>query len=98
MRLLAAFFFALILAASVRWREDADFCYIESNGLPDHEMMVGIRAWQQQVPLPHDFTGANAFRIPKQPKLAAEPVSAKTALFTGAIAVAINGVPIFNPI
>jgi hypothetical protein len=88
----------MILAASVRWREDADFRYIESNGLPDHEMMVGIRAWQQQVPLPHDFTGVNAFRIPKKPKLAAEPVSAKTALFTGAIAVAINGVPIFNPI
>ncbi|MDQ6758506.1 MAG: hypothetical protein M3Z32_01415 [Acidobacteriota bacterium] len=26
------------------------------------------------------------------------PISAKTALFSGAIAVSVNGVPIFNPI
>jgi hypothetical protein len=27
--------------------------------------MVGITAWQQQVPLRQDFTGGNAFRIPR---------------------------------
>lgn len=97
--------FALILAyastlptGEVRWREDADYRYLESNGLPTHQMMVGITAWQQQVPLPHDFSGRNAFRLPKNPKLAATPVNVKHALFTGAIAVAANGVPIFNPI
>ena len=60
-------------------------------------MMVGITARQQQVPLPQDFTGAHAFRIPRHPVFAKNPVSAKTALFNGAIAVAANGVPIFNP-
>ena len=28
----------------VRW--DDQFRYVESNGLPDHEMMTGITAWQ----------------------------------------------------
>lgn len=98
MRILLIGLFSLVLAASVQWREDTEYRYLDSNGLPDHAMMVGITAWQQQVPLPQDFSGANAFRIPKKPVLAGKPVSAKTALFTGAIAVAINGVPIFNPI
>ena len=31
-----------------RW--DEDFLFVESNGIPDHQMMVGIIAWQQQVP------------------------------------------------
>ncbi len=81
-----------------RWRSDANYYYLESNGLPTHRMMVGITAWQQQFPLPQDFTGGNAFRIPKNPVFADNPISTKTALFSGAIAVAVNGVPIFNPI
>lgn len=81
-----------------RWRSDANYYYLESNGLPAHRMMVGITAWQQQFPLPQDFTGGNAFRIPRNPVFADNPISAKTALFSGAIAVAINGIPIFNPI
>jgi hypothetical protein len=80
----------------LRW--DADFLYVGSNGLPDHPMMVGIRAWQQQVPLPQPYTGANAWRIPLRPKFADKPVSAKTNLYRGAIALAVNGVPIFNPL
>jgi len=82
----------------VKLREDERFLYVESNGIPDHQMMVGIRAWQQQVPIPQPYTGENAWRIPLFPKKAANPVSAKTALFRGAIALAVNGVPIFNPI
>ncbi len=82
----------------VKLREDGRFLYVESNGMPDHQMMVGIRAWQQQVPIPQPYTGENAWRIPLFPKKAANPVSAKTALFRGAIALAVNGVPIFNPI
>ena len=81
-----------------KWHADADYYYLESNGIPTHKMMVGITAWQQQVPLPQDFTGPNAFRIPKRPVFSDHPVSAKESLFSGAIAVAINGVPIFNPI
>src|SRR5205814_9115372 len=66
------------------------------NGFPDHPMMVGIKAWQQQVPLPQPYTDKNAWQIPLKPRLAEKPISAKTALFSGAIAVAVNGVPIFN--
>ena len=82
----------------VKWHQDENFYYLESTGMPTHKMMVGITAWQQQVPLPQDFTGDNAFKIPRHPVFADKPISAKTALFSGAIAVAVNGIPIFNPI
>ena len=82
--------------AKIRW--DNDYLYIESNGLPKHSMMVGITAWQQQVPLPQPYTGNNAWRIPLKPVPAKNPMSAKTNFFRGAIALAVNGVPIFNPI
>ncbi|MEZ6130045.1 MAG: sulfatase-like hydrolase/transferase [Planctomycetaceae bacterium] len=80
----------------LRW--DERFYYVESNGLPDHPMMIGITAWQQQVPLPQSYTGNKAWRIPLHPVPAREPMSAKTNFFRGAIALAVNGVPIFNPI
>ncbi|MFN6192415.1 MAG: YHYH protein [Planctomycetota bacterium] len=81
---------------AVGW--DARWLYVASDGMPDHEMMTAITAWQQQVPLPQPYTGDNSWRVPLQPKPAAQPKSAKTAFFRGAIAIAINGVPIFNPI
>ena len=59
-------------------------------------MMVGIKAWQQQVPLPQAYVGSNAWQIPLKPKLADAPVSARHALMRRAIALAANGVPIFN--
>jgi hypothetical protein len=83
-------------ALQLRW--DADYLYVGSNGLPDHPMMVGIRAWQQQVPLLQPYTGANAWRIPLKPRFADKPVSARTQLYRGAVALAVNGVPIFNPL
>ncbi len=73
--------------------EDARRTFILS-----HPMMVGITAWQQQVPLPQNYRGANAWQIPLTPEIADKPVSAKEQLFRGAIALAANGVPIFNPI
>ncbi len=73
-----------------------DVWLIESNGLPAHQMMVGITSWQQQFPVAQPYTGNNAWQIPRVPELAAEPVSARTGLFRGAIALAVNGVPIFN--
>jgi len=82
----------------VRLRRDAGFAYVESDGIPAHRMMVGIRAWQQQVPLPQRYTGNNAWRIPVKPVPADRPLSAKDHFFRGAIALAANGVPIFNPI
>ena len=83
---------------TVRTRWDEHNFYIESNGIPHHRMMVGITAWQQQVPLPQNYTGKNAWSIPLKPVPAAKPLSAKTHFFRGAIALAANGVPIFNPI
>ena len=77
----------------VKWHQDDKFYYLESTGIPTHKMMVGITEWQQQVPLPQDFTGDNAFKIPRHPVFADKPVSAKTALFSGGIAVAVNGTP-----
>ena len=70
---------------------------IESGDLPDHGMMVGIRNWQQQVPTPQPYTGANAWHLPVSPVLAETPLSCQNAFYRGAIAIAANGVPIFNP-
>lgn len=77
---------------------DEQFLFVESNGMPDHRMMTGITAWQQQVPLPQNYTGNNAWRLPLKPIEARTPLSAKDHFFRGAIALAANGVPIFNPI
>ncbi len=77
-------------------RSSMDYLFVGSNGFPDHPMMIGIQSWQQQVPLPQPYTKGNSWRIPLHPKLADKPISAKTALFSGAIALAVNGVPIFN--
>lgn len=82
----------------LKFRSDERWFYVESNGMPEHRMMVGITAWQQQVPIPQAYTGRNAWQIPLYPKLSDKPVSAKKELFRGAIALAVNGVPIFNPI
>ncbi|QEG38185.1 transaldolase/EF-hand domain-containing protein [Roseimaritima ulvae] len=79
-------------------RFDRDYLFVESNGMPDHSMMTGITAWQQQVPLPQSYTGGNAWTIPLHPVPAKNPLSTKEHFFRGAIALAVNGVPIFNPI
>jgi hypothetical protein len=59
-------------------------------------MMVGIKSWQQQIPTVQPYSGTNAWSIPIKPVLAANPISAKTHFLRGAIAIAVNGVPIFN--
>ena len=91
----AAVFAAFAPGVGVRW--DARFLFVESNGLPAHNMMVGITAWQQQVPLPQKYTGANAWQVPLVPVPAKEPLSIKGHFLRGAIALAANGIPIFNP-
>lgn len=73
---------------------------IESKGIPEtHEMMVGIsdHGWQQQVPIPQCYIGANSWQVPLHPTPAASPIPVDSIHFTrGAIAIAVNGVPIFN--
>ncbi len=60
-------------------------------------MMKGISAWQQQVPLPQSYTGANVWRLPLFPVPAREPADIRDRFLRGAIAIAANGIPIFNP-
>ena len=84
-------------APRVSVRADGQFLHVESDGMPAHNMMVGITAWQQQVPLPQPYTGANAWRIPLHPVPAKSPASIKNRFLRGAIALAANGIPIFNP-
>ena len=69
---------------------------VGSIGIPAHNMMVGITSWQQQVPVPQNYTGTNSWSIPLQPVYAAIPTSTRTNYLKGAIAIAVNGVPIFN--
>ena len=77
---------------------DDDWFYVESLGLAQHEMMAGITSWQQQVPIPQCYIGANAWRIPLNPQLADTVIPVDSIHFTrGAVAVAVNGIPIFNP-
>ena len=87
-------------APFVKTRFDERWLYVESDGLPhaplEMKMMVGITAWQQQVPLPQNYTGANAWQIPLKPERAEEPLPGKTNLRKGAVALAANGIPIFN--
>ena len=75
---------------------NGDLWMVECNGIPMHPMMIGITNWQQQVPVAQNYTGDNAWQLPITPQLADEPISAKTGLFRGAIALAVNGIPIFN--
>lgn len=73
---------------------DSTYGWFASTGIQGaHPMMHGITATNQQVPLPQNFTGTNAWRIPLVPTIAAT----KTSAVDGPIGIAINGVPIFNP-
>ena len=81
---------------SVKVTKSAKYYLVESSGIPDHQMMVGIKSWQQQVPAIHSYTGTNAWSIPIAPVISQTPISAKGHFLRGAIAIAVNGVPIFN--
>jgi hypothetical protein len=45
--------------SNVSTTSDQTYLYIESNGTPDHQMMVGITTWIDQFPTPHKYTIAN---------------------------------------
>lgn len=83
-------------ADTVKVVRNGTWWMVESDGMPAHNMMVGITSWQQQVPTAQPYVGANAWSIPVTPVISKSPVSAKTSLYRGAIALAVNGVPIFN--
>ena len=78
---------------------NSTYFYVESHGIPSHKMMVGIsnHGWQQQVPIPQCYIGTNAWPIPLNPVISSTPIPVDSIHFTrGAIALAANGVPIFN--
>lgn len=86
-------------ASTVSTTYDANFFYVNSTGIPNHTMMVGIssRGWQQQVPTSKCYINANHWTIPLNPVIAITPVPVSSTHFLkGAIAIAVNGVPIFN--
>jgi len=95
---IAAAFSPFEKLGAVATRRDDRWFYVESRGVPDHPLMVGIRNWQQQVPLPQDYSGGNAWQIPLRPVPAREPASTRNRFLRGAIALAVNGIPIFNPL
>ena len=72
-------------------RCDEKYLRFSSKGLPDdqHIMMVGIDATNQQVPINHNYQ----FTITRSPVVN----KTKVATEAGAIGVAVNGVPIFDP-
>lgn len=81
---------------SVKVTKNSKYYLVESSGLPAHPMMTGIVSWQQQVPTPQPYAGSNAWSIPIKPVISKTPMSAKNHFLRGAIAIAVNGVPIFN--
>lgn len=76
---------------------DGTYAYISSLGMPTGSltdtMMNGITSTNLQVPTPTDFLGTNAWKIPLNAQLA----TSATAVSSGPIGIAINGIPIFNP-
>ena len=95
---IAKAFEPFVESKAISCRSDDRYFFVESNGIPDHPLMVGIRAWQQQVPLPQKYVGDNAWQIPLQPVESPSPVTTNGKFLRGAIALAVNGVPIFNPL
>ena len=86
-------------SSTVSTTYDANYFYVNSTGIPNHTMMVGIsnHGWQQQVPISKCYINTSHWTIPLNPVLAATPVPVSATHFTkGAIAMAVNGVPIFN--
>ncbi len=101
----------------VRSYNDGTYFYVEGDNVPDPAIMpspmVGITAWQQQIPLPTSYffattnpennTGSlgygqpNVWRLPLVPSPAASPISLNGNFLRGAVAVAANGIAIFNP-
>lgn len=80
---------------------DTENFYIESNGFPEYDdMMEGITAWIDQVPAPQFYNSGDlgAWSIPLSPTLADSPISIEGHFQKGAIGIAVNGIPIFNPI
>ena len=74
---------------------DDEEIIIESNGIPEHDVMIGIAqgGWNGQWPEEQDYVGINAFMLPGTPIMQDSP----TIVVGNAAGVAANGIPIFLP-
>ena len=72
---------------------DGVYGYVSSIGMTTAQTMNGITSTNLQIPIPQNFQGANGWKIPLNPAIAASP----TSVVDGPLGVAINGLPIFNP-
>ena len=81
-------------AIATSW--DSNYFHVSSNGFPNHNMMIGITSWQQQVPIPQFYIDTNSWSIPLKPEYAVTPMSTRSNFMKGAVAIAANGIPIFN--
>jgi hypothetical protein len=78
---------------------DSTYFYVASYGVPQpsQQMMAGITNWNQQVPIPQCYTGSNVWSIPLNPVIGDTVIPVNDQNFLrGAIALAANGIPIFN--
>ena len=64
-------------AKTVKVFKSGKYYLVESNGIPDHQMMVGIKSWQQQVPTIQNYAGSNSWSIPMKPVISANPISTR---------------------
>ena len=69
---------------------DNSYVYIQSTGLPNHAVMKGITGWNSQTAVPYSIS----MKIPLNAQFAA---TATGHLVDGPIAIAVNGIPIFEP-
>jgi hypothetical protein len=69
---------------------DSQYAYIKSTGLPTHKIMKGITGWNSQTAVPYVIT----MKIPVKAQFATTPTA---HLVDGPIAIAVNGIPIFEP-
>ena len=52
--------------------------------------------WQQQFPINQEYNGTNSWSIPINPEFSENPLSSESNFMKGAMAIAINEIPIFN--
>lgn len=69
---------------------DSNYVYIQSTGLPNHTIMKSITGWNSQTAVPYSIS----MKIPVKAQFAA---TATAHLVDGPIAIAVNGIPIFEP-
>lgn len=69
---------------------DSSFVYIQSIGLPNHPVMKGITGWNSQTAVPYSIR----MKIPVGAVFADNTTPHR---IDGPIAIAVNGIPIFEP-